>query len=190
MIGAKIILSGSASIRERWKNPILPNPSEARKCATACAVRTEREAKVRSIGEKCLFSSSKEKRIAVMGEEVAIEKPADAPPVIAYLRHALCFFEPKQLITPSPIAVPICTQGPSVPSGTPERKVSSAEKGRAIMLASQLKLIIPRIAATDVGIPPPLQLCVKESMMLAKNPTRAAPSINRGRNAGALRTSP
>ena len=65
-----------------------------------------------------------------MGDAVAIEKPADAPPVIIYLRQALCFdLPPIDFTTPLPTAVPICTQGPSVPSGRPTKNESNADTG-------------------------------------------------------------
>ena len=113
---------------------------------------------MRSIGEKCLLNSSVEKIIAVIGDDAAREKPAEPPPVIMYLRQPRCFSLPKQRITPSPIAVPICTHGPSVPSGIPHKKVRRAENGSTKILASHLKLVRPLIAATEEGIPPPRQV--------------------------------
>jgi hypothetical protein len=127
---------------------------------------------------------------AVMGEAVAIENPADAPPVITYLRQPLCFSELKHFTTPSPIAVPICTQGPSVPSGMPQKKVSKAEMGSAMRLVSHLKLTIPRIATIEDGIPPPLQLCVCDRIILAISPIAAVPTTRRGSKIGSERTWP
>ena len=103
----------------------------------------EIEATVISRGEKRLCNSSMENIMAVIGDDAAIEKPAAAPPVIIYRRQPLLFFEAKQLITPSPTAVPNCTQGPSVPNGRPQKNDINAEKGRIIMLDHHLKYSIP-----------------------------------------------
>ena len=122
--------------------------------------------------------------IADIGQPVATEKPEAAPPVIIYLRQAASFFELIHLETPSPIAVPICTHGPSVPSGIPHKNVNKAEKGRTKIVEIHLKLTIPRIATIDEGIPPPLQLCDFESIKLDKSPITAAPNISTGNQMG------
>ena len=62
-----------------------------------------------------------DKAIIEMGDPVATEKPAQAPPVIEYLSQARCFL-PKENTPPRPIATPICTEGPSFPSGNPRKK--------------------------------------------------------------------
>ena len=82
------------------------------------------------------------------------------------------------------MAVPICTHGPSVPNGTPTRNVINAEIGRKNMDLIQLKLTIPRIAAIDVGMPPPRQLCEKLMIRLARKPKTIEPRRSRGKNAG------
>jgi hypothetical protein len=54
--------------------------------------------------------------------------------------------------------------------------------------AHHLKSNIPLMAATEEGIPPPLQPCDREYRKLAISPISAAPSTNRGNHTGLLRT--
>ena len=56
------------------------------------------------------------------------------------------------------------------------------------MVLTHLKLKIPQMAATEVGIPPPLQLWDFESIMLSASPIAAAPSMSRGSSMGFART--
>jgi hypothetical protein len=77
-----------------------------------------------------------------------------------------------------------------VPRGRPHKNESSAEKGNIKILAIHLKPTIPRIAATDVGIPPPLQLCDLDRIKLDISPIDAAPRISKGRYIGFSRTVP
>ena len=113
-------------------------------------------------GENCLCSSSIAKMIAVIGDDAAIENPADAPPVMIYRLQPLFLSEARHFTTPSPTAVPSCTHGPSVPRGIPHKNDRNAENGRIMIHASHLNVSIPLIAATDEGIPPPLQLWERE----------------------------
>ena len=68
-----------------------------------------------------------EKRIAEIGAPVATEKPAEAPPVIEKRSQARSFFG-LAFVRPLPIAAPICTDGPSVPSGMPIMNDKSESK--------------------------------------------------------------
>ena len=108
------------------------------------------------IGEILWCASSMANIIPDMGAPVATENPAHAPPVIEYLSQALCFFA-KERIVPRPIAVPIWTDGPSFPSGTPRRKDTRESVKTPMIFRIHLKLIIPRRVAIEVGIPPPLR---------------------------------
>jgi hypothetical protein len=56
------------------------------------------------------------------------------------------------------MAVPICTEGPSLPSGTPIRKVVNEAINVPRSVVTHLKLIKPRKIPIDAGIPPPLML--------------------------------
>ena len=88
------------------------------------------------------------------GAPVATEKPAQAPPVIVYLSQALCFLVNANTL-PRPIAVPIWTDGPSLPKGIPIKKLVRDIRNVPISVLSHLKVIIPRKIPIEVGIPPP-----------------------------------
>ena len=57
-------------------------PNKDKNFTVICAEATEIDAPITKMGEKRLCISSIENIIDVMGDEVAIEKPAVAPPVI------------------------------------------------------------------------------------------------------------
>ena len=88
---------------------------------------------------------------------VATANPAQAPPVIAYPLHAGCFFA-NSLTLPLPTAVPIKTEGPSFPKGTPIKKEVSDIKNTPVNVLSHLKVTMFFSSAIDDGIPPPLTL--------------------------------
>ena len=85
---------------------------------------------------------------------------------------------------PFPIEQPICTLGPSFPSGTPIKNVNNVDVNIPSKLRTHLKGIIPRSIANEFGIPLP--------RMIGKNlistneimPIAAAPPIIRGKKAG------
>ena len=56
------------------------------------------------------------------------------------------------------------------------------------MLDHHLKLRIPRMAATEEGIPPPLQLVEREYRKLEASPITAAPRTNTGSHIGVALT--
>ena len=163
-------------------------PSFESRRAVICPEITEIEATEKRSGEKRLWSSSIEKSIALIGAPVASEKPAQAPPVIIYRRHPTFFLPPKIRTVPSPIALPICTQGPSVPSGIPQRKVRKADMGRTKALESHFMSVTPFIAVIVVGIPPPLQVGQSERMRLDISPIAAVPISKQGSHTGYART--
>ena len=88
------------------------------------------------------------------GAPVATAKPAHAPPVIEYLFHALCFGA-RQCAVPYPKAVPISTDGPSLPRGTPIRKVIIDITKTPTKTFNQSKGTMPLKIAIEDGMPPP-----------------------------------
>ena len=92
-----------------------------------------------------------------IGAPVATEKPAQAPPVMEYRLHAL-YFLGNRCIVPLPIAVPICTEGPSLPRGTPIRNEERESTNIPAIFLTHLKVMMPRRTVIEVGIPPPLRL--------------------------------
>ena len=119
----------------------------------------------------------------VNGAPVAAAKPAHAPPVIVYFSHAL-FPLANILTVPFPTEHPICTLGPSLPRGTPTRKVSRVEVNIPSRLRTHLNGINPRIIASEFGIP--LPRIIGNSFISRKDITLivAAPNINSGRSEG------
>ena len=114
-------------------------------------------ATINIIGEILWCASSIANNIPERGAPVATAKPAHAPPVIEYLLQTGCFFA-KTLTLPLPTAVPINTEGPSFPNGTPIKKEVNDIKNTPINVLNHLKVTIPRSNAMDEGIPPPLTL--------------------------------
>ena len=148
---------------------------------------TAEAADIKSIGEKRLCASSRIKNKPVSGAAVAAAKPAAAPPVIMYLSQAV-FFREKSLTVPLPIAVPICTLGPSLPKGMPERNVTNADENTAKILRNHLKSMSPRIRAIAVGIPPPFAMPRNFTAHTETRPKISAPPKRRGRYLGSERT--
>ena len=118
------------------------------------AARVAVEATINMIGEKRRCASSMAKIIPVSGAPVAAVNPAQAPPVRVYFSNARLPFA-KIFTVPFPIEQPICTLGPSFPSGIPTRKVSRVEENIPNRLRIHLKGINPRIIAIEFGIPLP-----------------------------------
>ena len=88
---------------------------------------------------------------------------------------------------PLPIELPICTLGPSFPSGTPTKKVSRVEVNIPIRLRTHLNGINPRSIAREFGIPLPL---IMGNNFINTNdimPTKAAPRRRSGKKLGLFR---
>ena len=96
------------------KSKILHNDTLTKEADT-----TDKETVTTNIGVNLLWISSKANNIPANGAPVATANPAAAPPVFIYLPSALFFFEVLQ--HKSLTAVPIKTEGPSVPTGTPDK---------------------------------------------------------------------
>lgn len=116
-----------------------------------------------------------------MGAPVAVENPAQAPPVIENLLQAR-YFLPNIDVPPFPAEVPICTDGPSVPRGTPIKKESKETKKVPINVISHLNFISPLRIAIDVGIPPPFMLGIFYITKRTKKKCQAEPLIKSAKN--------
>ena len=122
------------------KLTLTPNNGDI-KLAVKVANKTEIEPTKIIAGETRWCASSTAKSIPLKPAPVAIAKPAQAPPVIEYLLHTECFFA-KISTEPLPTAVPIKTDGPSLPSGTPIIKVVKEEIKTPTSVFNHLKLTI------------------------------------------------
>lgn len=178
--GKNSFSSGKLSIFVISKSLLEDMPSKDNNLTVPLADKIEVPLQSNRAGENRWFSSSKEKITALRGEAVAIEKPAAAPPDKTSPFEFSGIEPPKNLCVPFPIAVPIWTQGPSVPSGTPTRKVSNAEIGKTVILDSHLMASVPFIAAMEVGMPPPRQPLNLVIIKLEIYPIIAIKRINNG----------
>ena len=137
------------------------------------------------IGEILPWASSIANIIPDIGALVAPVKPAQAPPVITYLSQAGLFFA-KILTVPLPTAVPICTLGPSLPSGMPTKKVERDTAVTPMRFLSQSKRISPRRMAIEVGIPPP---CISGTFLYMSDVTHAIASMTSSPTGTSLKSS-
>ena len=87
------------------------------------------------------------------GEPVATAKPAPAPPVITYLSQAGLFLDGAVHMAPS--EVPMSTAGPSLPRGTPAKKLIILPIKVPIIVRSHLKERMPLSTPSLRGMPPP-----------------------------------
>ena len=133
---------------------------------------TDVDAIISIMGEMRWCASSIAKSTPEMGAPVATAKPEQAPPVIEYRSHARCFL-PKENTLPRPIATPICTEGPSLPSGTPIRNDMSDIENIPTRFLSHLNEIIPRRIPIEVGMPPPRRFGMRLYMYAKRNAGRS-----------------
>ena len=140
----------------------MPNASDKSSTTQEDETTAEHTLTTRSgVKRRCI--SSRVKRIAERGAPVAAAKPAPAPPVITYLDHTAFFFLPKSESFPT--QVPISTEGPSLPSPSPEKKLTILPMTVAKRVFKGRNDSTPRSIPSLLGIPPPFDsgtfLCTK-----------------------------
>ena len=118
---AELIRAEQAGISvSKVKREVLTPSRGASSAEVRLAKSTDMAETIIIMGEIRWCASSTANIIPLMGAPVAMEKPAQAPPVMAYrLNGEVCLPIIRDAVHPT--SHPSWTQGPSVPRGIPER---------------------------------------------------------------------
>lgn len=121
--------------------------------ATAADIMAPVAAEMSRNGENERCTSSSEKTMPDSGAENAAERPAAAPAVVRQLSSSPPFLEIP--LTACPAHAPICTQGPSRPSDSPNSAPSSPPRKRTTRIDHQRIFKTSESTPSVWGMPEP-----------------------------------